>query len=131
MRRRPPFLIVLLPVLLPVTLGGCWADPLVGPGLVATGASLVITGRTPVDHVASAWTGRECSAVRLEQGLPWCAPDPPAPQETAYCTRSLGAVDCWTAPPAGSRRQAADPPARIPPPLFPPSGTPISAPRPP
>lgn len=102
------------PALLPLLLAGCWADPLVGPALVATGASLVITGRTPVDHAASAWTGRDCSAVRLERGLPWCAPEAPMLPQTAFCTRSLGAVDCWATPPAGSRRQLADPPAPIP-----------------
>jgi hypothetical protein len=95
-------------------LAGCQIGPTVaatsGPILVASGASLVLTGRTPVDHVASWVTGRDCSLVHVERREAWCAPPaaPPAPQ--AFCTRSLGAVDCWTAPPSGAARPVADPP---------------------
>ncbi|NKC32204.1 hypothetical protein [Falsiroseomonas selenitidurans] len=94
-------------------LAGCQIGPTVsataGPMLVATGASLVLTGRTPVDHVASLATGRDCSAVRLERGESWCAPLPAPPPAQPYCTRSLGAVDCWLRPPVGAGRPVADP----------------------
>lgn len=108
MRRiRPP----LLAVILALPLGGCWIDPLLGPLAITNAASLVLTGGTTVDHVASLVTGRNCSAVRIEQRLPWCAPPPGPPPVTAFCTRSLGAVDCWAWPPSGSQSQLADPPA--------------------
>ena len=78
------------------------------------GTSLVLTGRTPVDHVASLVTGRDCSAVHIERREPWCRPTVAEVPPQAFCTRSLGAVDCWTAAPSGSTRQAADPPAPVP-----------------
>ena len=73
--------------------------------------SLVATGKLPEDHLAGLLTGMDCSAVRYEQRRPWCIPQPgPAPQPP-YCTRSLGAVDCWATPPPGAARGVADPPA--------------------
>jgi len=103
---------VLLPACLPVLLGACVPEAALGPGAALGGASLVLTGRTPVDHVASWATGRDCSAVRLERREPWCAPPPAPPAPPPFCTRSLGGVDCWTRPPAGSapQRGVADPP---------------------
>jgi hypothetical protein len=100
-------------LLLPLLLCGCEGalGAMAGPALVAGGASLVLTGRTPVDHVASLATGRDCSAVRLERAWSWCAPRPGPPPEPVYCTRSLGAADCWTVPPLGAGRQVADPPS--------------------
>jgi hypothetical protein len=111
-RRSRTIPLLLLP-LLPWLLGGCEAalGAASGPSLVLGGASVVLTGRTPVDHVASLATGRDCSAVRLERGQAWCAPPPRPPPASVYCTRSLGAADCWTAPPLGAGRQVADPPA--------------------
>ncbi len=89
----------LLPLLLAAPLGGCALEPAIGPAMVLGGVSLVLTGKTPVDHAAGWATGQDCSAVRWERHGPWCVPPagPPAPQP--YCTRSLGSVDCWTAPP--------------------------------
>ncbi len=94
-----------------VLLAGCN----VGPTLTVAGAvhagSLVATGKLPEDHLAGLLTGMDCSAVRYEQRRPWCIPQPgPAPQPP-YCTRSLGAVDCWATPPPGAARGVADPPA--------------------
>ncbi len=106
-------MVLLGPVLL--LLGGCQIGPTVaataGPALVVTGASLVLTGRTPVDHVASLATGRDCSLVRVERRESWCAPLPAPPPPTPFCTRSLGSADCWTTRPFDAGRQVADPPA--------------------
>lgn len=91
-------------------LGGCGLEPALAPAAAVGGASLVLTGRMPVDHAASWWTGQECSVVRLERRESYCAPPPGPPAPQPYCTRSLGAVDCWTAPPPGAGRGVADPP---------------------
>lgn len=110
---RRPGLALLLPALL--ALGGCEIGPTLaaasGPMLVATGASLVLTGRSPVDHVASLATGRDCSLVRVERRESWCAPPPSPVPPTPYCTRSLGTADCWTTRPLDATRQVADPPS--------------------
>ena len=107
---RPAAFVLLLPSFVP--LGACALEPALGPAAAVGAASLVLTGRTPVDHVASLVTGQDCSAVRLERRLPYCAPHQGPPASQPYCTRSLGAVDCWTAPPLGSapQRGVADPP---------------------
>lgn len=61
-------------------------------------ASVAVFGRGIGDIGVSALTGRDCSVVRLERGQTYCAPreGPPAPRP--FCTRSLGAVDCWEDP---------------------------------
>jgi len=83
----------LILLLLPILLTGC-VEPLLGPAAVVSGASLVATGRTPVDHVAGWVSGMDCSAVRLERHGPWCVgPQEPAPQP--ICARTIGSVDCW------------------------------------
>ena len=107
---RPAVPLLLLPPVL--ALGACALEPALGPAAAVGAASLVLTGRTPVDHVASLVTGQDCSAVRLERRLPYCAPHPGPPAPPPYCTRSLGGVDCWTAPPLDSapQRGLADPP---------------------
>ncbi len=111
---------MLLPLLASLPLAGCVAEQAIGPALVVGGASVVLTGRTPVDHVASLVTGQDCSVVRLERRESWCGPPPAPPPPQAFCTPSLGRVDCWTSPPSGSARQLADPPSPLP----------VAAPRP-
>lgn len=102
MRRLAPLLLL--------ALGACALESAFGPAAVVTGASLVFTGRTPLDHMASLATGEDCSAVRWERHGPWCAPPPAPPGPPPYCTRSIGSVDCWTArPPGASLRGVADP----------------------
>jgi hypothetical protein len=93
-------------LLLPLLLGAC-VEPMLGPAAVVSGASLVVTGRTPVDHVAGWVSGMDCSAVRLERHGPWClAPAEPAPEPV--CRRTIGSVDCWM--PAPPPLPAATPP---------------------
>ena len=93
-----------------LALPGCALEPAIGPAAVVSGVSLAITGKTPLDHVASLATGEDCSAVRYERRGPWCLPHPGPPPPLPYCTRSLGSVDCWTVPPPGAAlRGVADP----------------------
>jgi hypothetical protein len=102
-------------LLLALPLGGCLTGDSIGPTAIIGGVSVILTGRTPVDQLASLVTGRDCSVVHVERREPWCA-TARVPPRTALCTRSLGTVDCWTAPPSGYSRQVADPPARPGPP---------------
>lgn len=104
----PPRIPVLLLALLP--LGGCGGEPLAVPAALAGGAALVFTGKTPLDHAAGRALRQDCSSVRWERHGPWCAPYPPPPLPAPFCTRSLGAADCWSAPPAtGALLELADP----------------------
>ena len=85
-----------------------------GPAIVATAgvnvAALTLAGRTVPDMAVSAVTGRDCSVVRLDRGQPYCGPVDQAPAAAPFCTRSLGAADCWTVAPPG-QRGIADAPA--------------------
>jgi hypothetical protein len=87
---RLPTLLLLL--LLPGCVGAAEAVTAVTVGSVST------IQRTPIDAAYSAITGKDCSAVRLDQGKTYCRPVEPPPEATPYCTRSLGVVDCWRNP---------------------------------
>jgi hypothetical protein len=105
---------MLLPALFLLPLAGCALESALGPAAVLGGASLVFTGKTPLDYFAGAATGRDCSAVRWERHGPWCVEPAPPPGPTPYCTRSLGSVDCWTArPPGAALRGVADPGGQV------------------
>jgi hypothetical protein len=94
---------MLPPLLLALLLPGCAAlTPMVGAELVGavTVGSVSTIHRTPIDAVYSAVTGKDCSAVRLDQGKTYCRPIEPPPDAQPYCTRSLGVVDCWQNPAA-------------------------------
>lgn len=91
----------LLPVLL--FLAGCEAIGAPGAPLLAIpaaveGLSLRAFGRTTGDSIVSLFTGEDCSIARIGRGEAYCGQDP-APAPPPLCTRSLGAVDCWTVPP--------------------------------
>jgi len=83
--------------------------------LVAAGAavgSFVVLQRGPVDAVYSLVTGQDCSVLHLERRGEYCR-SVEVPMETAFCTRSLGQVDCWTeVQPFGPQRAVADTPVR-------------------
>lgn len=55
-------------------------------------------------------TGVDCSTSRLQQGRPYCNVHEPPPDRPPYCTRSLGAIECWSNPAAlpGPPREVAD-----------------------
>lgn len=92
--RPRPLRLLLLPLAL------CACDPTgVGIAAAVTGGSVAVMGRTPVDAVVSLVSGKDCSAVRLDRGRSYCASEQAPPAPPPYCTRSLGSVDCWAAPP--------------------------------
>jgi len=97
--------------LLLLLLTSCAAEP-VGALAAVEVASVIVFGRGLVDIGISAISGRDCSIVRLDRGLTYCAPQDGPPNPGPFCTRSLGVVDCW-APDALPRRQnqVADGPA--------------------
>src|SRR5919202_807417 len=87
-------------LLLTLLLTGCASAEPVSEILAAVNiGSVMVIGRTVPDAVVSAATGRDCSAVRLDRGQSYCRPEEPPPTPPPYCTRSLGAVDCWRQPP--------------------------------
>lgn len=95
-----PRIPALLPLALSLLLAGCEAAlPLSGALGVAHVASVTTIGRTLPDAIYSLASGRDCSAVRLEQGLSYCRVEELPPAPPPFCTRSLGRVDCWRSPP--------------------------------
>jgi hypothetical protein len=105
------FLLLLLP------LAGCgWPDPVIAAAAFSGSAgSVAAIHRTPLDAVYSLVTGKDCSMVRLDQGKTYCRPVEPPPEPPVFCTRSLGAVDCWQDPAALPNRPmgVADGPATL------------------
>jgi len=85
------------PGLLLLALGACGATPeqMATVAVGVTVGSVAVIGRTPGDAIYSLLTGRNCSAVRLDQGKTYCKPLEPPPAAPVYCTPSLGVVDCW------------------------------------
>ena len=88
-------------VLLCGTLSAC-ESMLVTPAtaLMASGAVVINTDRTPGDHLASYITGLDCDTIRASQDKgPHCRPpheeiiEPPV-----YCYRTLGTIDCFRSP---------------------------------
>ncbi|CAH0304054.1 hypothetical protein [Roseomonas sp. CECT 9278] len=98
---------------------GCAAVGAPGAPLLAIPAaveavSLRAFGRTVGDGLVSLVTGEDCSIARIGRGDAYCGQDN-APAPPPMCTRSLGAVDCWTVPPAAypAYRGVADGPATL------------------
>jgi len=60
------------------------------------GASTVVSDKTVSDHIVSLASGKDCSTVRIEQGLTYCVEDmPKVNQERLYCYRTLADVVCY------------------------------------
>ena len=97
-------------LVLMIALCGC-AEP-AGAFVAAEAASVVVFGRGIVDIGVSAMSGQDCSIVRLDRGLTYCAPRDSPATPPLFCTRSLGVVDCWADPALalGSRQGVADGP---------------------
>jgi hypothetical protein len=105
--------------LLAALLPGCAAvgapgAPLIAIPAVVEAVSLRAFGRTVGDGLVSLATGEDCSIARIGRGDSYCGQDN-APAPPPMCTRSLGAVDCWTVPPAAwpAYRGVADGPATL------------------
>jgi hypothetical protein len=73
-------------------LAGCQGPP---PRLVEDAPLVAATGRTGRDIAVSAAVRMDCSVFRLWTGGGYCRPLDLPPAPPAYCTRSLGTVDCW------------------------------------
>jgi hypothetical protein len=102
-------------------LGGCSEVPLsqepvagapLSLWLAGTGvASYVVLQRGLFDTIYSLVTGKDCSLLNIERAGEYCRSEPVA-QPIAFCTRSLGDVDCWTvANPYGPQRAVTDTPS--------------------
>lgn len=93
-----------LPFLALLALPGCDTASLAVAG-AASVASVTLVGRGVPDILVSGLSGRDCSIVRIDRGLSYCAPVDAPPGPPAYCTRSLGQVDCWVTRPASTPMQ--------------------------
>ena len=85
-------------------LGGCAAA--IGAGTVA------VTDKTPIDHVYSLVTGKDCSMVRKERGLTYCVEDEKTPAVLVHCYPTLGEVTCYNQPdpfPGRQRKVGSEP----------------------
>jgi len=93
---------------------GAPGAPLLAIPAAAEALSLRVFGRTIGDGLVSLVTGEDCSIARIGRGDAYCGQDN-APAPPPICTRSLGAVDCWTVPPAAwpAYRGVADGPATL------------------
>ena len=88
--------------LLPLLLAGC-AEAVV-PVAAANVGVLAVAGRTAPDMVVSLATGRDCSIAHVETEGVYCRRPVPAQADPPVCTRSIGAVDCWTSVPVATPR---------------------------
>jgi hypothetical protein len=91
--------ISMLPLLLPLLLLTACEHAAVAVGAVEL-TSVALLGRGVVDIGVSAVTGKDCSIVRLDRGLTYCAPAERLPASPPFCTNTLGNVQCWANPEA-------------------------------
>jgi hypothetical protein len=86
-------------------LGGCAAA--LGAGAVAA------TKKTPIDHVYSLFSGKDCSMARQERGLTYCVEDEVVPEVTVHCYPTIGEVTCYSVqdPFPGNQRKLGSEPA--------------------
>jgi hypothetical protein len=92
------FLAVVMVTALP--LGGCGMSAQLASTVAVAGVvgSVAVFGRSPPDLVVSLISGKDCSVVRLDEGKSYCRQTEPPPKTPEFCTRSLGAVNCWADP---------------------------------
>lgn len=94
--------LLVLPLLLPLALGGCeyW---LIGTAATADNLTRDATGVSLVDRALDDWTGLECRTVNLQFGKPVCR-EPILPSGPyVYCYRSLANPECFTMPDPSGR----------------------------
>lgn len=60
--------------------------------------SVMGSDRTVIDHMVSLSSGKDCSTLRKERGLTYCAEDMPKVTQELYCYRDLGGVTCYDKP---------------------------------
>ena len=54
--------------------------------------------KTPVDHIVSLVTGKDCSIVRQHRGLTYCVEDEVTPPVQVHCYPTIGEVTCYGEP---------------------------------
>ena len=87
------FIYVIYMVSLLVFLHGC------GNFLALEGVSVIASEKTLSDHLVSLISGKNCSVVRTERELAYCAEDqPPIIRPSVYCYQTLGSVSCYNRP---------------------------------
>lgn len=80
-----------------------------GTFMAASGASLMGSDKTIVDHAISVGSGKDCSILRTERGLTYCKEDMPQVKQNIYCYRELGSVTCYDrADPYNENQQRVD-----------------------
>ena len=111
---RPALILPLLALMPGCAAVGAPGAPLLAIPAAAEALSLRAFGRTMGDGLVSLVTGEDCSIARIGRGEAYCGQDT-APAPPPMCTRSLGAVDCWTVPPAAwpAYRGVADGPSTL------------------
>ena len=65
---------------------------------VVDGITVMGTDKTLEDHVVSLASGKNCSTVRTERGLSYCAEDEVVPLAPVFCYRTLGEITCYDRP---------------------------------
>lgn len=95
--------VLLLAALIP---GGCAAG--IGAGAIAA------TGKTPIDHLYSLASGKDCSLTRKQRGLTYCVEDEVVIETVVHCYSTLGEATCYRAAdpyPGAQREMGGVPPA--------------------
>lgn len=87
--------------------------PLLAQGCAAAlgAGSIAISDKTPVDHVYSLVTGKDCSFVRERHGLSYCVEDEVVAPVRVQCYPTLGEPTCYNVPepfPGNQRRLGSD-----------------------
>lgn len=72
--------------------------PFVAPWMTVEGVSLLTTEKAVEDHIFSAYSGKDCSAIRVERGETYCREDELNPTPVVHCYRTLGDVTCYEKP---------------------------------
>ncbi len=99
-------------------LGGCTEVPV--PAGMAAGLGVLAFQSTkklpPIDHLATAIVGRDCSVIHFEQTGDYCPKISEVDRSNVYCYRTLGGVDCHELPDPyrnGNRALGSPPPNRV------------------
>ncbi|MDQ2104652.1 hypothetical protein [Azospirillum isscasi] len=83
--------------LVAVPLGGC-SGPMMVASVGADLASVTSTKKTLGDHLVSAATGRDCSAIVFSETGQYCPEKQYVDRSRLYCYRTLADVDCHHIP---------------------------------
>lgn len=85
-------------LLIPLLASGCVAGVSMAAAPAMAVGTTAASGKTPVDHLVSLISGKNCSIRRNQQGLTYCLEDEPAVPVRVVCYRTLGDVSCYDRP---------------------------------